>query len=109
MFSLLGPVAHGVEPDVEINHLLESIGSSGCQFVRNGKSYPPKDAESHLRMKYRRGKRYASSAENFIERLASKSSMSGKPYWIECPGGPRHRSGDWLTARLLEFRDVGSR
>jgi hypothetical protein len=57
-----------------------------------------------MRMKYRRGKRYATTAELFIERLASKSSFSGKPYKIECPGGDTVLSGDWLTARLQEYR-----
>jgi hypothetical protein len=57
-----------------------------------------------MRLKYRRGKRYATTAELFIERLASKSSFSGKLYKIECPGGEAVPSGKWLTARLQEYR-----
>ena len=54
-------------------------------------------------MKYRRGKRYASTTEKFIERLASKSSMSRKPYYIECPGDeavPTGRVADGAAHRL---------
>ena len=93
----------GVPP--EIDFLLESIGSSNCTFIRNGKHYEAAAAEDHLRMKYRRGKRYASSSEEFIERLASKSSMSKKVYYIECAGDAKIPSGDWLRKRLSEYRE----
>jgi hypothetical protein len=88
----------------EIEYLIASIGDSNCTFVRNGSRHDAEDAEDHLRMKYRRGKRYATSAELFIERLASKSSMSGKLYTMECPDSETVPSGEWLTARLHEYR-----
>ena len=78
---------------------------SGCTFIRNGSRHDAEDAASHMRLKYRRGKRYATTAELFIERLASKSSFSGKPYAIECPGSEAVPSGEWLTARLHEYRE----
>ena len=88
----------------EINYLLTSIGNSDCTFIRNGKRYNANDAEAHLRMKYRLGKRYASTSENFILRLASASSFSTKPYYIDCNDEDKVPSGDWLTRRLEEFR-----
>jgi hypothetical protein len=75
-----------------------------CVFVRNGKEYDAQDAEAHLRMKYRRGKRYAPTTEKFIERLASMSSMSKKPYFIECGDEQRVPSGQWLTNLLSQYR-----
>ena len=89
---------------VEINFLLETIGSSNCTFIRNGKSYDSTAAEDHLRMKYRKGKRYATTSEEFIERLASKSYLSKKLYFIECAGDEKMPSGDWLMKRLGEYR-----
>lgn len=88
----------------EIDYLLNSIGSSNCTFVRNGERYDAQDAESHLRMKYRYGKRHASTSENFISRLASASSFSKKLYYIECEGEEKVPSGDWLTQKLDEYR-----
>jgi len=88
----------------EIGYLIESIGQSGCAFVRNGKNHSAPDAADHLRMKYRRGKAYANSAEQFISRLASKSSMSGKPYYMKCDGEETQKTGEWLTERLEAFR-----
>ena len=86
----------------EIDYLLSSVGSSDCTFIRNGKRYDSRSAEDHLRMKYRRGKRYAPTGEKFIERLASNSYLSKKLYYIECEG-EKMPSGDWLTEQLGEY------
>jgi len=88
----------------EIDYLLSTIGSSECMFIRNGKRHSAEKAEEHLRMKYKRGRRYATSTEAFIERLASKSSMTRKLYMMECPGAEPEPTGAWLRQRLEEFR-----
>ena len=98
--------AHADEVPAEIEHLLTTVGTSNCVFIRNGKRHDAEAAEDHLRMKYRRGKRYAPTTEAFIERLASKSSMSKKLYHIECPGAEAVPSGEWLSQRLAEYRDA---
>ena len=92
------------DEDPEIDHLLEAIGGSECVFIRNGTRHSAEKAEEHLRMKYNRGRRYATSAEAFIDRLASKSSMTRKLYMMECPGVEAEPSGEWLMRRLEEFR-----
>jgi len=97
-------IAYADDTDAEIEYLVSTIGASDCTFIRNGKRHAADDAEAHLRMKYRRGKRYAPTAEKFIERLASASSMSKKPYYIECGGQQAMPSGEWLTAQLHEYR-----
>ena len=102
---LLPAAAIADNSEAEIEHLITAVGESGCTFIRNGSRHDAEDAASHMRMKYRRGKRYAPTAELFIDRLASKSSFSGKPYAIECPGSNAVPSGEWLTARLQEFRE----
>jgi len=89
----------------EIDYLLSTIGSSECVFIRNGKRHEAEKAAEHLRMKYDHGRRYATSTEAFIERLASKSSMTRKLYMIECPGAEPEPSGVWLTQRLEELRN----
>ena len=92
------------DTEAEIEYLLAAIGSSGCTFIRNGKRHDSEAAEDHLRSKYRRGKRYAPTTEKFIERLASASSMSRKPYYIECAGQDAVPTGQWLAAKLDGFR-----
>ena len=107
VLAVAGVVAAGAyadAPSQEIGYLIDSVGQSGCTFVRNGKSHSAEDAADHLRMKYRRGKSYASGAEQFISRLASKSFLSGKPYFIICDGEDTQKTGDWLTQRLVRYR-----
>ena len=101
---LLSPYAGADNTVAEIDYLLNSVGSSQCTFIRNGKRYSAEDAAAHLRSKYQRGKRFASTSENFIARLASRSSVSKKPYYLECEGEDKMPSGDWLTLRLNEYR-----
>ena len=88
----------------EIDYLLTTMGHSDCIFSRNGKEYDATDAEAHMRTKYRFGKRHASTTEDFIENLASQSSMSKKPYYIACAGDERIESGEWLKKVLIEYR-----
>lgn len=92
----------------EVEYLVTTVGESNCTFIRNGKRHSAVDAEDHLRMKYRRGKRYAPTTEKFIERLASASSMSRKPYFMECDGQEAVPSGEWLMAQLVDYRSKGS-
>jgi len=96
--------ANTADAAAEIEYLLTTVGSSGCIFIRNGKRHSAEDAEAHLRMKHKRGKRYATTAETFIERLAGSSSMSKKPYYIECSSDEPVPSSDWLTRRLHDYR-----
>jgi hypothetical protein len=97
----------GVEPEVdrEIGLLLEKVAESGCDFERNGSVHSSTDAASHLALKYERGERYVDTAEDFIDRLATKSSWSGKPYWVIC-AVERTPSGDWLQGLLVEVRSA---
>jgi len=101
---LASPLAMADGAAAEIEYLLTTMGQSDCTFIRNGEEHDAEDAEAHLRMKYRRGKRYASTAEDFIENLASKSSMSRKPYLISCDGAEPGESGAWLRELLNEYR-----
>lgn len=109
LFTIVAVLLHSAallaeDQDPEIDHLLEAIGDSGCVFIRNGSRHDAEKAEEHLRMKYERGRRYATSAEAFIDRLASNSSMTRKLYIMECPGAEAEPSGDWLVRRLEAFR-----
>ena len=87
----------------EIQHLLEFVSSSGCTFTRNGSDHDPAGAADHLRLKYNNGKRYVNNTEQFIDRLATESSWTGKKYMVTCDGQTQP-SGDWLHQALNEYR-----
>lgn len=90
--------------DTEIDFLIQSVANSQCTFVRNGKEYSGADARDHLQLKRRNGKRYYKSTEQFIDRIASKSSWTGKDYLINCDGKGTVTAHDWFTRALAEFR-----
>lgn len=90
--------------DAEIEYLLTSVGSSNCIFIRNGTQHPATDAESHLRMKYEKTRRYIDNADEFIDKLASKSSWTRKPYTLACPGTETQTTKIWLLEKLAEYR-----
>ncbi|SMF39326.1 hypothetical protein SAMN02745866_02535 [Alteromonadaceae bacterium Bs31] len=90
----------------EISALIQSVENSRCTFQRNGKAYKADEAADHLRLKWRRGKKYAGSAELFIENLASKSSWSGKPYSMDCPETGIQTTNAWFHRQLKSLRGV---
>ena len=62
----------------EIDHLLQYVSTSSCTFVRNGSEYPADKARDHLMDKYRFAASRITTAEQFIESLATRSSFSGE-------------------------------
>ena len=106
---LLEPVSSlGAEPaDAEIQHLLQFVGESGCIFVRNGDEYRSPEARDHMEMKYGYGKRRIKTAEAFIEHIATRSSMTRKPYMVRCDG-QELPSAQWLTEALQRYREQAS-
>jgi len=90
----------------EVDSLLNRLQSSGCEFNRNGSWYTGAEARAHLlkKLDYLEGKDMVATAEQFIERGASGSSMSGKPYLVRCAGRAAVESGPWLKAELQAAR-----
>lgn len=90
----------------EIDGLIAALGRSGCQFQRNGRWYPASDAQAHLRRKYDwlRKRDLVDSAEQFIARAGTQSSVSGRAYRVRCAGRAAEPSAAWLRARLAALR-----
>ena len=89
----------------EIDHLLEFVASTTCQYERNGSVYDGARAVKHINRKYEYFKDEINSAEDFIKYSATRSKMSGKKYTIQCPGKEAVYASDWLLAELQAFRD----
>ncbi len=85
----------------KIQTLLKRIEESKYIFIRNGREYSAKKARKHLEAKYIRVKRRIKTANDFIEQLATKSSLSGKPYLMKNPeNGKKTLLRVWLKAQL---------
>ena len=106
-FAVSAAVAAPPVEDEEIGYLLDEISSSGCQFIRNGEAHDAEAGAAHLQMKYRRARRHVADAEQFIERIATGSTWSGKPYWVACNGEVQVTSANWLNRVLDRHRQAG--
>ena len=101
---LAAPTAPAVR--AEIDQLLGRLEASGCRFNRNGSWYPAAEAKAHLlrKLQYFDDRSGVASAEQFIELAASRSSVSGKAYLVQCAAEQPVESEAWLTTRLREMR-----
>jgi hypothetical protein len=111
MLSL--PVARAAPPStvrVEVDYLLQDVGTSGCQFYRNGSWYDGPRAQAHLLAKYEYlvARNLIGSAEDFIDKAATKSNLSGQVYKIRCPGHAVMESNEWLRDALARYRAIKS-
>jgi hypothetical protein len=90
----------------EILYLLGFVEHSGCQFYRNGSWYSSTKAQEHLRDKYNylAARDRINTAEDFIEKVAGTSSLTGQPYRVRCADGIVARCDQWLRNELTRYR-----
>lgn len=106
LFILIPITAHAREAKqtARIDHLISSVEKlQGAKFIRNGTEYEPKDAADHLRMKLGKAGDKVKTAEDFIDGIASKSSISKKPYQIRKADGTLVTTSAFFNARLSEY------
>ena len=84
-----------------IDRLIEYVGSqSQVKFVRNGRAYSSKEAAMFLRAKFDKMGEHVSTAQQFIEQIATGSSTSGKAYLIRFGDGRTVPAAQFLGAEL---------
>jgi hypothetical protein len=103
------PSARALPPAIaqtEINDLLGFIDRSGCEFYRNGSWYAPNKAQAHLRYKYEAltAGDQIRTAEDFIDKAATRSSLSGQSYEVRCANGAAVATSQWLRDALARYR-----
>lgn len=84
----------------KINFLLEELERSNLRFIRNGDEYTAREAKEHMLKKLDYAGDRVRTAEQFISYIATKSSLSGKPYYVLFPDGKKIESGKWLSEKL---------
>ncbi len=104
------------QEEKKIDYLLNEIKQLDVVFIRNNSEHSPEEAVSHLRMKLKRAQnswfapaKETWTAELFIDNIASKSSISGKPYFIKFKNGRSVKAGEWLKERLTDWNKSGEK
>lgn len=110
LYPLLPVAVARAEPPIavrmEVSFLLGYIEGSGCAFHRNGTWYDSRAAQAHLRDKYNYlvAADMIKTTEDFIDRAATASSLSGQAYEVRCNGGAAVASSRWLRDELARYR-----
>lgn len=99
-----------VNEEQKIMLLIDSIKNTpeNTKFIRNGRAYNALAAANHLQTKYNRAKDKVKTARDFIEYLATKSSVSGKEYQIQFPDGRVILSKVFFTDELIKIEAAES-
>jgi hypothetical protein len=85
---------------------LESL--TDVKFVRNGTAYSPVSAGKFLRAKWKDRAGEVQSAEDFIAKVATRSSTTRQPYLVRYSDGREIPTGAVLRRELERLRDLKS-
>jgi len=84
-----------------VDRLIRYVESrTDVQFVRNGNAYDSREAAKFLRGKLDAKGDGITTAKQFIEQIASKSSTSGEPYLIRFADGRTQTAYHFLAEEL---------
>lgn len=88
----------------KIELLIKSVQNiEGSVFYRNGSWYNGKAAAEHLRYKLRNTGVTIKTAHDFIDKIATSSSFSGKEYKIRMPNGVIISASSYFYNKLNEI------
>lgn len=90
----------------KINYLLDELVKSKLIFIRNGDSYSAQEARAHMEKKLQVAGDRITNVNQFITYIATKSSLSGKPYYVLFPDGKKEESSIWLREKLKKIEEV---
>ena len=94
----------------KIEALIKHVeGLQDVKFVRNGEAHDAKTAAKFLRGKWDAHTADIKTAIDFIDKAATKSSTTGKPYLIRLKGGKEVPSADYLRAELKKLEAGGGK
>jgi len=78
-------------------------GLTGAKFIRNGTVYDAKTAVRFLRGKWDNERARIKTADDFIERAATRSTTTGRPYLIRLQDGTEKPCAEYLAGVLKEL------
>jgi hypothetical protein len=99
-------VSTTVNPEAQrIRDLIHVMETSDIIFIRNDKEYSGAQAAAHLRSKLQQAEEEVKTLDEFIDKVASHSWLSGQPYRVKLPDGTELEAAVWLrqqAARLTQ-------
>jgi hypothetical protein len=103
--AVLAQAAPSASEQKLIDTLIQRVSQmKTVTFMRNGKAHDADDAAKHMRAKFDHFKDEIATAEDFIDRCASRSEMTGKAYQVKMPNGSMKDASEFLNAELRTLR-----
>ena len=108
-FTISSPEKNSpISEHARIERLLSAIEAAESDvFIRNGAEHTPQDAAEHLRSKWNAAGSKIATAEQFINEIGSKSSLSDDPYRVRRSDGTEVTAKDYLLDKLTKI-DAGN-
>lgn len=89
--------------EARINAMLDALSQQKeLVFVRNGDEHTCDEAVSHLKLKLGNTRNRIDTAEQFIDKVASSSSITGEPYIVKIPGKSDENAQPFLHALIAQ-------
>lgn len=102
-FALPASAKLSAHEEARINAMLDALAvKKEIAFVRNGDAHTAEEAVSHLRLKLSKTRNRLDTAEQFIDNVASSSSLSGKPYRVKIPGESEQNAQPYLHQLITQ-------
>ncbi|EJD6671572.1 DUF5329 domain-containing protein [Providencia rettgeri] len=106
VFVTTQALALSPEEKIRTESLLAELGKQqNLTFTRNGTEHSATDAESHLRLKLRKTEKRLNTTEQFIDNIASKSSVTGEEYQVKDAQGNVFPANQYLHDLLKNSVD----
>lgn len=100
-------IAAPMSKSAEIDALIARVAQArGVVFIRNGSAHSPGEAAAHLQRKLRASDGRIDTAEQFIDVLGTRSSVTGRVYRARFADGREIDSAVWLRQLLHDIRST---
>lgn len=101
----VGLAQAGSAADAEIDALIARVGQAdGMVFIRNGSEHTAAEAAAHLQRKRAAAHGAFASAEQFIDLVGTRSSITQRAYRVRMRDGTEVDGAMWLRGLLREIR-----
>lgn len=106
-FAITDATSNTLSEDEKIQQLISKVESlNGAVFIRNGSEHTPHEAAEHLRRKLNGANGSIHTAEDFIQQIATGSSISGEEYQIRFTDGRSVPAHEYLREELQRLNQL---
>jgi hypothetical protein len=103
--AVIGQSKHILTETDKIKFLLNELDKpeSNIKFIRNGEEFSGREAREHMQKKLDYAGSKIKTVNDFIDHIATKSSLTGNLYYVKLPNGTKVESAKWLRETLKKL------